>query len=147
MRDLFFMDYAHERAHFLAPFWCIVIIATSVVKNPFERLIVKHPIHSTEDLGLAIRAVRKSSQVRQDDLAGAVGVSRRFTAEVERGKPTVQFGRVLRLLEELGITVSVDIPDDASRVLAILKSRQPSTRLKKNAGEPAGAEESKKSDA
>lgn len=108
---------------------------------------MKHRILSTEDLGLAIRAVRKSSQVRQDDLAGAVGVSRRFTAEVERGKPTVQFGRVLRLLEELGIAVSIDIPDDASRVLAVLKSRQPGSPVKKAAGVPAGAEEAKESDA
>ncbi len=108
---------------------------------------MKHPIVSTEDLGLAIRAVRKSSQVRQDDLAGAVGVSRRFTSEVERGKPTVQFGRVLRLLEELGIAVSIDIPDDASRVLAVLKSRQSSSPVKKAAGVPAGAEEAKEPDA
>lgn len=108
---------------------------------------MKHPILSTEDLGLAIRAVRKSAQVRQDDLAGAVGVSRRFTAEVERGKPTVQFGRVLRLLEELGISVSIDIPDDASRMLAVLKSRKSGSSVNKTAGVPACAEEAKESDA
>jgi y4mF family transcriptional regulator len=108
---------------------------------------VKHPILSTEELGLAIRAVRKSAQVRQDDLAGAVGVSRRFTAEVERGKPTVQFGRVLRLLEELGITLSIDIPDDASRMLAILTSRQPGNPVKKGPGVSASAEETNESDA
>lgn len=95
---------------------------------------MKHAILSTEDLGLVIRAVRKSSLVRQDDLAGAVGVSRRFTADVERGKPTVQFGRVLRLLEELGIAVSLDIPEDAARLLSTLKSQTPKRRTKKAAG-------------
>lgn len=95
---------------------------------------MKHSILSTEDLGLVIRAVRKSAQVRQDDLAGAVGVSRRFTADVERGKPTVQFGRVLRLLEELGITISLDITDDAARVLSTLKSKTPGRRAKTKAG-------------
>ena len=102
---------------------------------------MKHPILSTEDLGLAIRAVRKSSQVRQDDLAGAVGVSRRFTAEVERGKSTVQFGRVLRLLEELGIYLSIDIPDDASHLLPALKSKQLRSAVKKTPGVPAGAKQ------
>lgn len=102
---------------------------------------MKHPINSTEELGMAIRAVRKSAQVRQDDLAGAVGVSRRFTAEVEQGKPTVQFGRVLRLLKELGITLSVDIPDEASRVMATLKLRPKPSVASKSTGKPAGAAE------
>lgn len=62
---------------------------------------------------------------------------------MERGKPTVQFGRVLRLLEALGIAVSIDIPDDAFRVLAALKSRSPSSPVKKAAGVPAGAEQAK----
>lgn len=106
-------------------------IGTSVVIHQED--FMKQPISSTEDLGLVIRAVRKSTQVRQDDLAGAVGVSRRFTAEVERGKPTVQFGRVLRLLEELGITVTLDIPEDAVRVLATLKTKPPGVRTKKSA--------------
>lgn len=85
---------------------------------------MKHTIHSIEDLGLVIRAVRKSSGLRQDDLAGAVGVSRQFTVDVERGKPTVQFGRVLLLLEELGITLAVEIPDEASRTLSDLQTRR-----------------------
>ena len=43
--------------------------------------------------------------------------------DVERGKPTVQFGRVLLLLKELGIELSVDIPDEASQALTQLKAR------------------------
>ncbi len=85
---------------------------------------MKHTIHSAEDLGLVIRAVRKSTDVRQDDLAGAARVSRQFTVDVEKGKPTVQFDRVMRLLDELGIRLSVDIPEEASLTLASLqKSR------------------------
>jgi transcriptional regulator with XRE-family HTH domain len=82
---------------------------------------MKHTINSAADLGLVIRAVRKSTHVRQDDLAGAVRVSRQFTHDVEQGKPTVQLGRVLLLLEELGIALNVDIPDEASRTLATLQ--------------------------
>jgi DNA-binding XRE family transcriptional regulator len=89
---------------------------------------MKHIIRSPEDLGLVIRAVRKSTHVRQDDLAGAAQVSRQFTVDVEKGKPTVQLGRVLLLLKELGIGLHVEIPDEASRTLSILKSRQESKR-------------------
>lgn len=85
---------------------------------------MKHPIHSAEDLGLVIRAVRKSTRVRQDDLAGTVQVSRQFAIDVERGKPTVQLGRVLLLLQELGIELNVEIPEDASRILSALKARE-----------------------
>lgn len=84
---------------------------------------MKHPIQSSEELGRVIRAVRKSVQVRQDDLAAMVGVSRQFTVDVEKGKPTVQLARVLRLLKELGIELSVDIPSAASEELERLARR------------------------
>lgn len=85
---------------------------------------MKHRIDCAEDLGLVIRAVRKSTDVRQDDLAGTAGVSRQFAVDVEKGKPTVQLGRVLRLLQELGIILSAEIPDDASAELSKLRSRR-----------------------
>ncbi len=85
---------------------------------------MKQAIHSVEDLGLVIRAVRKSSGVRQDDLASTVGVSKQFTADVERGKPTAQMGRVMLLLQELGIALNVDIPDSALPVLQQLQARR-----------------------
>ena len=96
---------------------------------------MKHTIRSPGDLGLVIRAVRKSTNVRQDDLAGAAQVSRQFTVDVEKGKPTVQLGRVLLLLKELGIGLNVEIPDEASRTLSILESRRKS---KHNAGKHQG---------
>jgi y4mF family transcriptional regulator len=94
---------------------------------------MKFPIRSSEDLGLAIRAVRKSTSVRQDDLAGAVGVSRQFAVDVEKGKPTVQLGRVLLLLQELGITLSVEIPDAAFQILPKLQTQR-RAKLKTSAG-------------
>jgi y4mF family transcriptional regulator len=82
---------------------------------------MKHSIHTTEELGLVIRAVRKSTRVRQDDLAALVGVSRQFAVDVEKGKPTVQMARVMRLLKELGIELSVDIPLAATQELERLR--------------------------
>lgn len=74
---------------------------------------MKHLIHSAEDLGFALRAVRKSAKVRLDDLSQTVQVSKQTTTNVEQGKPTVQLGKVLRLLKELGLTLSVDLPESA----------------------------------
>ena len=85
---------------------------------------MKHIIQSVGDLGLVIRAVRKSRGVRQDDLASTVKVSKQFAVDVERGKPTVQFDRVLLLLKELGITMSVDIDDAALKKIEQLQTQR-----------------------
>lgn len=75
---------------------------------------MKIPIRSPEDLGLVIRAVRKCSRVRQDDLAALARVSKQFATDVERGKPTAQIGLVLKLLAEIGIVLNAEIPDSAA---------------------------------
>lgn len=69
-------------------------------------------IQSPKTLGLLIRATRKTQRVRMDDLAGSARVGPVFVREVERGKETVQLGRVLKLLAELGIELRADIPDN-----------------------------------
>ncbi|MBS0349088.1 MAG: helix-turn-helix transcriptional regulator [Proteobacteria bacterium] len=80
------------------------------------------PIHTVSDLGLALRATRKAQGVRGDDLAGAAGVGHVFLIDVEHGKDTVQLGRVLRLLDEAGLRLTVDVPTEAEPVLATLRS-------------------------
>lgn len=71
----------------------------------------KSQIKSAEDLGQVIRRQRKLQALRQQDLADLIGASHVFLRQVEHGKPTVQLGRVLRLLEELGIELYVDVPE------------------------------------
>ena len=78
---------------------------------------MQHRIPTPAALAEAIRAVRKASGVRQDDLAAQVGVSRQFAVDLESGKPTVQLGLVMRVLEELGMQLSVELPDEALRLL------------------------------
>lgn len=78
-------------------------------------------IHSVADLGLALRAVRRSSKVRLDDLAGTARVSKQFVSDVEHGKPTVQLGLVLKLLSELGVPLSLDVPNEAELELVTLR--------------------------
>lgn len=79
-------------------------------------------ITSPQQLGLLIRATRRSQKVRLDDLAGSAGVGHVFAREVERGKPTVQMGRVMRLLAELGIELKADVSSDVMREFARLEA-------------------------
>jgi transcriptional regulator with XRE-family HTH domain len=85
---------------------------------------MKRTIHSVADLGIVLRAVRKSSGVRLDDFAAMARVSKQFATDVERGKPTVQMGRVLLLLQELGVTLQVDVPEAAAPLLEKLEARR-----------------------
>ena len=81
------------------------------------------PIRSTADLGLVVRATRKAQRLRIDDLARFADLGPVFAMDVEHGKPTVQFGRVLRLLEQLGIRLTLDMPDAAAPGLEVLRER------------------------
>ncbi|WP_290659335.1 hypothetical protein [Aquabacterium sp.] len=50
--------------------------------------------------------------MRADDMASSAGVGPVFVMDVERGKPTVQLGKVMQLLKEAGIELVVELPQD-----------------------------------
>jgi transcriptional regulator with XRE-family HTH domain len=50
-----------------------------------------------------IRSRRKALKMRQDQLALATGVGRRFLIDLEAGKPSCQIGRSLLVAEALGL--------------------------------------------
>jgi transcriptional regulator with XRE-family HTH domain len=54
--------------------------------------------------GSFIRGRRKALNMRQDDLALATGVGRRFLIDLEAGKPSCQLGRSLLVAEALGLS-------------------------------------------
>ena len=64
-------------------------------------------IKNAEDLGRIVQQeARKAQKLSQDDLAGMAGTGRRFIVDLEKGKETVQFGKVLRVLATLGVSVA-----------------------------------------
>lgn len=65
-------------------------------------------------IGRIIRAERKASGLRQDELAAASGVGLRLIVELERGKPTVQLAKVLAVLAALGCKLQVIRPDGST---------------------------------
>ena len=84
---------------------------------------MKIPIKSVADLGLLARATRRGNHLRLDDVAGSANLGPVFVGDVEHGKETVQFGRVLRLLDELGIELIADVPQAALGEIEKLKAK------------------------
>jgi transcriptional regulator with XRE-family HTH domain len=56
--------------------------------------------------GALIRSRRKALKMRQDQLALATGVGRRFLIELEAGKSTCQLGRSLLVAQALGLSLA-----------------------------------------
>jgi len=69
------------------------------------------PIDHAAAIGRVVRASRKAQKIRQDDAAGSIGVSENFLGKIERGRETVQWGKLFQVLDGLGIRVVVDIPE------------------------------------
>lgn len=70
-------------------------------------------IRDAADIGALARQLRKRQGIRQDDMAAIIDASHVFLRDVELGKGTVQLGKVLRLLDELGVRVHLEVPEDA----------------------------------
>ena len=66
-------------------------------------------IGSPRDLAAAVRGRRASLGLSQADLAKRAGVSRPWLSNVEAGKPTAEFGRIIRLLDALGLSLHLDL--------------------------------------
>ncbi len=58
---------------------------------------------TTKDIGLSVKSRRRELKLRQSDLAAAAGVGVRFLIELEDGKPTAQLGKMLAVLDALGL--------------------------------------------
>lgn len=84
---------------------------------------MKIQIHTVADLGLLLRATRRSHRLRLDDVAASARLGPVFVGDVEHGKDTVQMGRVLQLLDELGIYLVADAPEAALAEYERLKAQ------------------------
>lgn len=60
-------------------------------------------------LGNLVAETRKLQNLRQKDLADLANVSTGFLSDFENGKPTVELGKVFRVLETLGLEVEVRV--------------------------------------
>lgn len=65
---------------------------------------------TTETIGKTMRDTRKKMGVTQKDLALTSGTGLRFVIDLEKGKPTCQIGKVLTVLQTLGVELSLKAP-------------------------------------
>lgn len=86
---------------------------------------MKVTLTQASDIGPLVRATRKAQQMRQDDTAGAIGVSENFLAKVERGADRAQWNKLFQVLQGLGIHVTLDLPDEAKPFLPETEGREP----------------------
>ena len=59
-------------------------------------------IKNINEIGEHIKKKRKTMKLTQKDLASLCGVGTRFISELENGKNTLEIGKVLKVIKNLG---------------------------------------------
>ncbi len=80
-------------------------------------------ITDIKQIGQIAKLVRKHQGLDQATSASLSGNGTTFTSEFENGKPTVEIGRVLNVLDALGITVTLDIPMQTEMLTAMERNQ------------------------
>jgi transcriptional regulator with XRE-family HTH domain len=80
-------------------------------------------VGSPAQIGDVIRAVRKAHNMRLEDLALLAGVSKQTVQDIEHGKPTSQVGKVIVLLNNLGVQVKLVVPSEQRARVAEVMAR------------------------
>lgn len=70
-------------------------------------MTVSRTIRSLDQLGDFVQTRRKAKGLTQQEFADLAGVGRRFVSELEAGKPTAEIGKALKVLNALGIDLTV----------------------------------------
>jgi transcriptional regulator with XRE-family HTH domain len=68
-------------------------------------------VYSPESLGAAIRHYRKHANLSQLQLAELTGLHRSYLSGLESGKETEQLRRILRVLRQLGVRMTLEKAD------------------------------------
>jgi len=71
-------------------------------------------IYTPQEIGRLVRQTRKALGVTQRELALTSGTGLRFIVDVEKGKETAEFGKVLTILQTLGIQLTLTPPRAAT---------------------------------
>ena len=89
-------------------------------------------LNSPQEVGRLVRRARKVEHLRQDDAAGAIGVSDVFLWQMEKGSPGVRLDKLLQVCRALGMQLSAEVSDAAAaRYQALTEPRPPRKRTKR----------------
>ena len=72
-----------------------------------ESAVSRRVVGVAHAFGSLVRSRRKAMRMRQDQLALATGVGRRFVIDLEAGKPSCQLGRSLLVAKALGLDLAI----------------------------------------
>ena len=67
-------------------------------------------VRKMEDVAEIVRRTRKAQKISQTVLSQASNVGLRFVGDIERGKPAIQFDKLMAVLTSLGIAVKMELP-------------------------------------
>lgn len=79
--------------------------------RPFIINIIQYKhsdLMDVEDIGRLVRRQRRKIGLRQAELAALADVGTRFVSELEHGKSSLEIGRVFRVVEAVGLNISVE---------------------------------------
>ena len=68
-------------------------------------------VYTPESIGTAIRHYRQQAGLSQAELAELSGLNRSYLSDLERGRETEQVKRILRVLRQLGVRMTLEKAD------------------------------------
>jgi len=69
---------------------------------------------TAQAIGQIVHARRKAAKLTQARASALAGVGTRFLSELERGKPTVELGKTLKVLTILGLELRITTRGEAA---------------------------------
>ena len=82
------------------------MVAPKMKMDSDENALERRASEAALAFGVLIRSRRKAMKMRQDQLALATGVGRRFLIDLEAGKSSCQLGRSLLVANALGLRLA-----------------------------------------
>lgn len=64
-------------------------------------------VYSVQSLGAAIKHYRQEAKLSQTELAQRAGLNRTYLSSLEQGHETEQLRRLLRVMKELGVRMTL----------------------------------------
>jgi HTH-type transcriptional regulator / antitoxin HipB len=80
-------------------------------------------VRTVKELGILIRAFRKNQGVTLEKVSGLTNIGMRFLSELERGKETIQLGKALATLNNLGLDMII-LPRGSFPPRPIVKNKE-----------------------
>jgi len=72
-----------------------------------DKLFTAARVTTATDLGHFVRTYRKAKGITLETVAGLSNVSTKFLSEFERGKETAEIGKILNVLNAIGLDLNI----------------------------------------